>query len=122
MLRCPNRLAILTAQRRHEAAWQPRSSCLRITLDDLRRRLHFDDLALERPWLGAPSDLPPHGRRDDHRQHLVTAPFASGELKGNCLDVPHTAVSYCAADQARDVYRAGNRAVIGRFDPAQRDR
>ena len=55
------------------------------------------------------SQLPPH-------------PFARGELKENRLAVPYPAVSDCAADQARDVYRAGDRAIIGRFDPAQRDR
>ena len=42
-------------------------------------------------------------------------------MKENCLAVPHPAVSDCAADQARDVDRAGDGAVIGCFDPAQRD-
>ena len=93
-----------------------------ITPDNLRRSLHFDDLALERPWLRGPSDLPPHGDRDDHRQRLVTAPFARRELKENRRAVPHPAVTDHAADQARDVYRAGDRAIIRRFDPTQRDR
>jgi hypothetical protein len=93
-----------------------------ITPDNLWRSLHFDVLALERPWLGGPSDLTPHGDRDDHRQHLVTAPFARRELKENRLTVPHPAVTDCAVDKAHDVYRAGDRAIIGRVDPAQRDR
>ena len=37
-----------------------------VTPDNLRRSLHFDDLALERLWLGGPGDLSPHGDRDDH--------------------------------------------------------
>ena len=35
--------------------------------------------------------------------------------------VPHPAVSDCAVDQARNVYRAGEGAIIRRFDRAQRD-
>jgi hypothetical protein len=93
-----------------------------LTPRNLRRSLHFDYLALERPWLGGPSDLPPNGDWDDHRQHLVTAPFARRELKENRLAVPHPAVSDCAVDQARNVDRAGDGAIIRRFDPAQRDR
>src|SRR5271167_550728 len=69
-----------------------------ITPDNFRRSLHFDDFALERPWLGVPSDLPPHGDRDDHRQHLVTAAFARRESKENRLAVAHPAVTDCAVD------------------------
>ena len=57
---------------------------------------HFDDFALERPWLRGPSDLPPYRNRDDHRQHLVPAAFTRRELKGDRLSVFHsTSTPFC---------------------------
>ena len=50
------------------------------------------------------------------------APFARRELKEHRLAVPHAAVGDCAVDQARNVYRAGDGAIIRGFDLAQRDR